>query len=46
MPKPIKKQAFKILDPAKTLVEFNSGWLGKMDAADFIKLASSYTVAG
>lgn len=40
-----KKQVFKILDPAKTLVEFNSGWLGKMDAADFIKLASSYTVA-
>lgn len=40
-----KKQVFKILDPAKTLVEFNSRWLGAMNAADFIKLASSYTVA-
>ena len=40
-----KKQLFKILDPEKTIVEFNSHWLGKMDAADFIRLASSYTVA-
>ena len=40
-----KKQVFKILDPEKTLVEFNSHWLSKMDAAGFIKLASCYTVA-
>ena len=40
-----KKQVFKILDPEKTEVAFNSSWLGKMDAAGFIKLASSYTVA-
>ena len=40
-----KKQVFKILDPEKTEVAFNSAWLGKMNAADFIKLASSYTVA-
>ena len=40
-----KKQVFKILDPAKTEVAFNSAWLGKLDATGFIKLASSYTVA-
>ncbi|MCR5563563.1 MAG: tyrosine--tRNA ligase [Desulfovibrio sp.] len=40
-----KKQVFKILDPEKTLVEFNSRWLGTMGAADFIRLASRYTVA-
>ena len=40
-----KKQVFKILDPEKTIVEFNSHWLGKMDASDFIRLASSYTEA-
>ena len=40
-----KKQVFKILDPQKTEVAFNSAWLGKMDATGFIKLASSYTVA-
>ena len=40
-----KKQVFKILDPKKTQVEFNSRWLSKLDATGFIKLASSYTVA-
>ncbi|MBQ3059513.1 MAG: tyrosine--tRNA ligase [Desulfovibrio sp.] len=40
-----KKQVFKILDPEKTEVVFNSHWLGQMDATAFIKLASSYTVA-
>ncbi len=40
-----KRQLFKILDPEKTVVEFNSRWLGAMGAADFIRLASSYTVA-
>lgn len=43
--KTYKKQVFKILDPEKTQVVFNSEWLSKMDAAAFIKLASSYTVA-
>lgn len=40
-----KKQVFKILDAEKTRVEFNSAWLGKMDFADVIRLASKYTVA-
>ena len=40
-----KKQVFKILDPVRTEVAFNSQWLGKMDAAGFIRLASRYTVA-
>lgn len=40
-----KKQVFKILDPVKTEVAFNSQWLGKMGASDFIRLASRYTVA-
>ncbi len=40
-----KAQVFKILDPQKTLVEFNSRWLGTMNAADFVRLASSCTVA-
>jgi len=40
-----KKQVFKILDPEKTVVEFNSKWLGKFTPADFIKLASRYTLA-
>lgn len=40
-----KKQVFKILDPEKTVVEFNSNWLGKMNFADVLRLASKYTVA-
>ncbi|MFV0349011.1 MAG: tyrosine--tRNA ligase, partial [Halodesulfovibrio sp.] len=40
-----KKQVFKILDPEKTVVDFNSKWLGKMDFADVVRLASQYTVA-
>lgn len=40
-----KEQVFKILDPAKTKVMFNSEWMDKMNAADMIKLASTYTVA-
>ena len=39
------EQVFKILDPEKTVVVFNSEWLGGMDAADLIKLSSKYTVA-
>ena len=40
-----KRQIFKILDPEKTLVDFNSRWLGAMNFADVIRLASRYTVA-
>lgn len=40
-----KEQVFKILDPEKTEVAFNSTWMDKMDASDTIKLASQYTVA-
>jgi len=40
-----KEQVFKILDPAKTRVVFNSEWMSKMGAADMIKLAGQYTVA-
>lgn len=38
-------QIFKILDPQKTEIVYNSDWLGKMSSADFIKLAAQYTVA-
>jgi tyrosyl-tRNA synthetase len=38
-------QIFKILDESKTRVEFNSSWMGKMDAAGLIKLAARHTVA-
>lgn len=40
-----KEQVFKILDPAKTQVMFNSEWMGKMSAVDMIRLAGQYTVA-
>jgi tyrosyl-tRNA synthetase len=40
-----KEQVFKILDPAKTEVVFNSTWLNALSPADFIRLASHYTVA-
>ncbi len=40
-----KEQVFKILDPARTKVVFNSSWMGPMSAADLIALASRYTVA-
>ncbi len=40
-----EEQIFKILDPDKTEVSFNSNWMGKMSAADLIKLASKHTVA-
>ena len=38
-------QIFKILDPEKTLVMFNSSWMNEMRAADFIQLAATHTVA-
>ncbi|MEN8802794.1 MAG: tyrosine--tRNA ligase [Thiogranum sp.] len=38
-------QIFKVLDPEKTLVMFNSSWMNKMDAADLIQLTAKHTVA-
>ena len=40
-----KEQVFKILDPIKTKIAFNSEWLGKIDSFDMIRLASELTVA-
>ena len=40
-----KQQIFKILDPNRTKVCFNSEWMGKMSAADMIELAAQHTVA-
>ncbi|MEW6309989.1 MAG: tyrosine--tRNA ligase [Pseudomonadota bacterium] len=40
-----KAQVFKILDPQKTEVAFNSTWMDQLSPADFIRLASQYTVA-
>ncbi len=40
-----KAQVFKILDPAKTEVVFNSEWMGKMTASELISLAAQQTVA-
>jgi tyrosyl-tRNA synthetase len=40
-----KNQIFKILDPEKTIIDFNSRWLGELTSFDIIKLTSKYTVA-
>jgi tyrosyl-tRNA synthetase len=40
-----EQQIFKILDPAKTLVMFNSSWMNAMSPADLIQLAAKHTVA-
>ncbi|OOE66935.1 tyrosine--tRNA ligase [Salinivibrio sp. PR6] len=40
-----KEQVFKILDPAKTRIEFNSKWLGELGTDGMIRLAASSTVA-
>ncbi len=40
-----KRQIFKILDPERTEIAFNSTWMDTFSAADFIELCSSYTVA-
>jgi len=40
-----EQQIYKILDPEKTLVMFNSSWMGAMSAADLIQLAAKHTVA-
>ncbi len=39
------EQVFKILDPEKTKVVFNSQWMSKFKAEDFIRLCAKYTVA-
>jgi tyrosyl-tRNA synthetase len=39
-----REQVFKILDPARTRVVFNSEWMGQKSAADLISLAAQYTV--
>ena len=40
-----KEQVFKILDPEKTRVMFNSEWMGNFSAADMVQLAAKHTVA-
>lgn len=40
-----KKQVFKILDPEKTEVRYNSEWFEKISAADMIRLCAQYTMA-
>ncbi len=40
-----KQQVFKILDPAKTKIQFNSEWLNELGAEGMIRLASNLTVA-
>ncbi len=40
-----KKQVFRILEPEKTKVVFNSDWLSKMDVMELVKLGSMETVA-
>ncbi|MEA3355895.1 MAG: tyrosine--tRNA ligase [Candidatus Bipolaricaulota bacterium] len=40
-----QQQAFKILDPERTEIHYNSEWLGRLSFADVIELSSKYTVA-
>jgi tyrosyl-tRNA synthetase len=40
-----KAQVFKILDPQKTVIDFNRRWFSKFTADDFIRLAAKYTVS-
>ncbi|MEO8343191.1 MAG: tyrosine--tRNA ligase [Gallionella sp.] len=40
-----RDQVFKVLDPGKTEIVFNSTWMDKFNAADLIKLAATHTVA-
>lgn len=40
-----KRQIFKILDPEKTTVAFNSHWMDRFSASQFVELCSRYTVA-
>ena len=43
--KTYESQVFKILDPERTRIDFNSRWMGAMDAAGLVQLASRHTVA-
>ena len=43
--KTYEEQIFRILDPERTLVVFNSSWMGEMRAADLVQLAAKHTVA-
>jgi len=43
--KSYEEQIFKILDPTKTLVMFNSSWMNAMDVSELIQLAAKHTVA-
>jgi tyrosyl-tRNA synthetase len=38
------EQAFKVLDPERTIIDYNANWLGKLTFADLIQLASNFTV--
>ena len=40
-----KAQVFKILDPQKTVVDFNRRWFGQFTADDFVRLTAKYTVS-
>lgn len=40
-----QEQVFKILDPARTTIRFNSEWMDQMKPADMVKLCAQYTVA-
>lgn len=40
-----KKQVFKILDPERTEIRYNSEWFEKINAADMIRLCAQYTMA-
>jgi tyrosyl-tRNA synthetase len=40
-----KAQVFKILDPQKTVIDFNRRWMGPLSADDFVKLTAKYTVS-
>ena len=40
-----KTQVFKLLDPERTVVDFNSRWLGALTSEDWIRLTARYTVA-
>src|SRR5277367_6652960 len=40
-----KEQVFKILDPQKTVIDFNRRWMGAFTADDFVRLMAKYTVS-
>jgi len=43
--KTYEEQIFRILDPERTLVVFNSSWMGEMGAAELVQLAAKHTLA-